>query len=377
MRPTLDIAVLPGDGIGAEVTPAALSVAEAALAATGGPRLATREWPAGAQTYLDRGTALPDETKRACEDAEAIYLGAMGLPAVRYEDGTEISPQLDLRFMFDLYAGLRPTRAIPGVPTPLASSDARLIDFAIVRESTEGLFASHGKGVVENDQIARDTQVITRATTERVSRFAFETALRRQSHRRAPEVMLVDKANIFASFAFMRKVFDEVAATYPAVRHRHMYVDASTLVFVERPWTLDVVVTENMFGDILSDLAAGLVGGMGFAPSADIGDNHAVFQPAHGSAPDIMGTGRANPTAAILSAALMLDWLGHRHDRPAMLDAAVLIHRAVDCAFAEGSLTTCEHGGSAGIADVTTAVLDNLRHAGTPTVATPAAPPQL
>lgn len=377
MRATMDIAVLAGDGIGAEVTPAAMKVATAALDAAGGPALTLTEWSAGAQTYLDQGTALPEDTKRACEQADAIYLGAMGLPSVRYPDGTEITPQLDLRFMFDLYAGLRPTRAIPGVPAPLASPDARLIDFAIVRESTEGLFASHGKGTVEDDQIARDTQVITRATTERVSRFAFETALRRQSHRRTPEVMLIDKANIFASFAFMRKVFDEVAATYPAVRSRRMYVDASTLVFVERPWTMDVIVTENMFGDILSDLAAGLVGGMGFAPSADIGDDHAVFQPAHGSAPDIMGTGRANPTAAILSAALMLDWLGHRHDRPAMLDAAVLINRAVDCAFAEGGLITCEHGGTAGVAEVTRAVLDNLRHAGTPTVATPAAPPQL
>ncbi len=377
MRDTFDIAVLPGDGIGAEVTPAAIAVAEAALKATGGPALRLTEHPAGARHYLATGTALPDETTRACEAADAIYLGAMGLPEVRYEDGTEITPQLDLRFTFDLYAGLRPTRAIPGVPIPLSSPDAQRIDFVIVRESTEGLFASHGKGVVDGDALASDTQIITRAGTERVSRFAFETALRRCDGRRDPSVMLIDKANIFASFAFMRKVFDEVATAYPAVESQRMYVDASTLIFVGKPWLLDVVVTENMFGDILSDLAAGLIGGMGFAPSGDIGDNHAVFQPAHGSAPDIMGTGRANPTAAILSGALMLDWLGHRHDVAAAIDAAALIHRAVDGAFSDGSLRTCEHGGTAGIAEVTEAALDHLRQSTSPTVATPPAPPSL
>ncbi|MBJ3777568.1 isocitrate/isopropylmalate dehydrogenase family protein [Acuticoccus mangrovi] len=359
MTNALKVAVLPGDGIGNEVTPAAIAVVERAIAVTGGPGLFTETLTAGAQAYLDTGTALSDEVKRAAEAADAIYLGAMGLPAVRYADGTEITPQIDLRFLFDLYAGVRPTRAIPGVPTPLADPRAADIDFVLVRESTEGLFASLGKGVVENDAVARDFQVITRATTEKVSRFTFDLAARRAAARpgHAAKVTLIDKANVFASFAFMRKVFDEVASTYEGIAAERLYVDASTLTFVGKPWTFDTIVTENMFGDILSDLAAALVGGMGYAPSADIGDAHAVFQPAHGSAPDIMGTGKANPTAAILSGAMMVEWLAERHDIAAYADAARLINRAVDAAFAGGGLLTCELGGSAGMRQVTDAVL--------------------
>ncbi|MEM6762840.1 MAG: isocitrate/isopropylmalate family dehydrogenase, partial [Pseudomonadota bacterium] len=302
MTNALSIAVLPGDGIGQEVTPAALAVVDAAIEKVGAAPLHKVPLEVGAGAYQKFGTDLSDEAKRGCSEADAIYLGAMGLPAVRKADGTEITPQIDLRFLFDLYAGVRPTRAIKGVPTPLADPRADTIDFVLVRESTEGLFASVGKGRVENDERATDTQVITRAVTEKLSRFSFDVAERRATERdgRPSRVTLIDKANVFASFAFMRKVFDEVASTRSAPAD-HLYVDASTLAFLNRPWDFDVIVTENMFGDILSDLAAGLVGGMGYAPSADIGDNHAVFQPAHGSAPDIMGTGKANPTAAILS----------------------------------------------------------------------------
>lgn len=360
MTNALRIAVLPGDGIGKEVTPAALAVVDAALHAVGGPVLSYDLLRAGAQAYLDTGTDLSEETIRACEAADAIYLGAMGLPDVRKEDGTEIIPQIILRFLFELYAGVRPTRLVPGVPTPLADPRASEIDFTIVRESTEGLFASVGKGTVENDEVARDTQVITRRITEKVSRFAFEEAKRRAAARpgHTPKVTLIDKANVFASFAFMRKVFDEVAAGHADVATDRLYVDASTLTFVNRPWTFDVIVTENMFGDILSDLAAGLVGGMGYAPSGDIGDERAVFQPAHGSAPDIAGTAKANPTAAILSGAMMLDWLAERHGDDKLAEAARLVHAGVDAAFGSGRLLTCELGGTAGVREVTDAVVE-------------------
>ncbi|MEM0907628.1 MAG: isocitrate/isopropylmalate family dehydrogenase [Pseudomonadota bacterium] len=365
MSNRLSIAVMPGDGIGLEVTPAALAVVDKALSLAGAPGLDHRPLHVGAKAYLDTGTDFSDEAKQVATDADAIYLGAMGLPSVRKANGTEIFPQVELRFLLDLYAGVRPTRAIPGVPTPLADPRAAEIDFALVRESTEGLFASVGKGVVENDERASDTQVITRATTEKLSRFAFDLADHRAARRtatRRSQVTLIDKANVFASFAFMRKVFDEVAAGRTTDVER-LYVDASTLAFLGRPWLFDVIVTENMFGDILSDLAAGLVGGMGYAPSADIGDGHAVFQPAHGSAPDIAGSGKANPTAAILSGAMMLEWLGMRHDIPAMVDAAGLIEHAVDGAFAGGGLLTAELGGTAGVREVTDGVLSAL-HAG-------------
>lgn len=364
MTNTFSIAVLPGDGIGAEVTPAALAVVEEALKIVGAPALHLAEQPAGAAHYQESGTDLPDATKAACEAADAIYLGAMGLPAVRYPDGTEITPQIELRFLFDLYAGVRPTRAIPGVPTPLSDPRAADIDFVLVRESTEGLFASYGKGTVENDSVATDTMVITRATSEKVIGFTFDAAQLRAKRRGKPaKVTLIDKANVFASFAFMRKIFDEIAAGRDAETER-LYVDASTLLFLSRPWAFDTMVTENMFGDILSDLAAGLVGGMGYAPSADIGDKHAVFQPAHGSAPDIMGTGKANPTAAILSGAMMVDWLGTRHGVETMVEASTLIHDAVDKAFAGGGLLTCELGGSAGVRAVTDGVLAALTSRG-------------
>lgn len=357
MTNALSIAVLPGDGIGKEVTPAALAVVDAALEEAGAPPIRQTNFNVGANAYQATGTAFSDEAKRACEDADAIYLGAMGLPSVRYADGTEIVPQIELRFMFELYAGVRPCRLVPGVPTPLADPRAKDIDFVLIRESTEGLFASLGKGTIENDEVAKDTQVITRRITQKVSSYAFEEARRRG---RSQKVTLIDKANVFVSFAFMRKVFEEVAGEYRDVHAEKLYVDASTLHFLHRPWDFDVIVTENMFGDILSDLAAGLVGGMGYAPSADIGDAHAVFQPAHGSAPDIAGTGKANPTAAILSGAMMLEWLAQQHDIPVMNDAAEIIHRAVDASFSDGGLRTCELGGTSGVREVTDKVLSNI-----------------
>src|SRR5262249_47292762 len=157
----------------------------------------------------------------------------------------------------------------------------------------------------------------------------------------------VDKANIFKSFAFFRKVFDEVSAGNPDIASERTYIDAQALYLVQRPGRFDVVVTENLFGDILSDLAAGLGGGMGMAPSGDIGDRHAVFQPAHGTAPDIAGKGIANPVAAILSAGMMLEWLGRRHGSPALIEAAERIERAVARVLEEGKALPADQGGSA------------------------------
>jgi 3-isopropylmalate dehydrogenase len=197
------------------------------------------------------------------------------------------------------------------VALPLASPRARDIDIVLVRENTEGLFYSRSKGVRIGNDEARDTMVITRGASERVHRFAFELAAQRAkatAKLRAANVTCVDKANVFVSMAFFREVFDDVARPYPAIGARHHYVDAMALDLIRRPWDFDVLVTENMFGDILSDQIAGLIGGMGMAPSADFGDRHAMFQPCHGSAPDIAGEGKANPTATILSAVMMLDW---------------------------------------------------------------------
>jgi 3-isopropylmalate dehydrogenase len=357
-RTSYQIAVLPGDGIGIEVMRSALALLEA-LQPRLGCQFDTATHPAGAQHYLDAGVALPDSTLAACRAADAILFGAMGLPHVRGADGTEIIPQLDIRFALDLFAGVRPIRTFPGLPVPLASPRAAQIDLVLVRESTEGLFHARGRGEVTHDA-AFDTMKITRAGTARVCDFAFDLARQRKDSGKRGHVTNVDKANVFASMAFWRAVFEERAKAYSEITTEHAYVDAMALNLVMKPWAYDVLVTENMFGDILSDLIAALVGGMGMAPSADIGHHHAVFQPAHGTAPDIAGQGIANPTAMLLSTAMMLDWLSRRHSDLALADGARAIERAVERAFASGAVRPREFGGASGTAEITRAVIDRL-----------------
>jgi 3-isopropylmalate dehydrogenase len=354
------VAEMPGDGIGVEVMQAAKAVLQALERRVGGYRLALEFAPAGAMHYRDTGTALPESSVRAAQEADAILLGAMGWPAIRYKDGREIAPQIDLRNILDLYAGVRPVRAVPGIPPTLADPRAARIDLVIVRESTEGLFAKRHEGQVIGDAEARETLVITRKVSERLFDFSFRLAEKRKARGGKGIVTCVDKANVFRAFAFFRKIFDERAAKFPHIKAGHRYVDAVALDLVLRPWELDVLPTENQFGDIISDLAAGLIGGMGMAPSADVGDKHAVFQPSHGTAPDIAGKGVANPTAMFLSAALMLDWLGDRHGVEAACTAARVLERAVDAAFAGGALRPCEIGGRDGTAAITRAVIERI-----------------
>ena len=356
---TFSIAVLPGDGIGPEVIDATLPLLDRLC--HGAPfafRFAMH--PGGAQHYAKTGEALPAATVEAARRADAILFGAMGWPAIRYPDGTEIAPQLDLRVALDLYAGVRPARAIAGIPLPLADPRARDIDLVVVRESTVGLFASRGRGEVIDDREARDTMVITRAGSERVFDYAFRLAQRRKRRGRPGRVTCVDKANVFRSMAFFRKIFDERAARFPDIAADHHYIDATALDLVRKPWSFDVLVTENMFGDILSDQTAALVGGMGMAPSGDIGDRHGLFQPCHGSAPDIAGQGKANPTATILSAAMMCDWLAGQSGVDALADAATRLERAVDTVFASGRVVPPEFGGRDDTSAIAAAVAANL-----------------
>jgi 3-isopropylmalate dehydrogenase len=351
------IAVLPGDGAGIEVTAEAVKVLRAAAGAVGGFALSMTEHECGAFCYKRTGEDLPRATLDACDQADAILLGAMGWPEIRKPDGTEPAPQVALREIFDLYAGVRPCRLYPGVRTPLAGLRPGEIDLVIIREQTEGLFASRTGGVLLHDELATDTLVMTRRGVRRVCEYAFQLAAARPRPAGAVrKVTCVDKANIFKSYAFFRKVFDQVAAAHPDVAAERTYVDAQALYLVQRPQRFDVLVTENMFGDILSDLAAGLIGGLGMAPSADVGDRHAVFQPAHGTAPDIAGKGIANPIAAILSTAMLLDLLGRRHECPAALNAAERIEKAVEAVLAAGKLLPADQGGTTGTAALGDAV---------------------
>lgn len=352
------LAVMPGEGIGPEVMEAATAVLSAVEKRFD---LSFRQEPipGGAHYYKETGAILPKDGLTRAAKADAILFGAMGWPDIRLPDGTEIAPQLDMRMAYGLFAGVRPIRTIPGVPPTLADERAKRIDLVIVRESTEGMFASRGKGEIIENREARDTQVITRAVTEQLTEFCCNLAIRRREMRGTPgRVTLVDKSNVFRSFAFMREVFHETAKKFPDVDARHHYVDAMALDLVRRPWDFDVLPMENLFGDILSDLAAGLVGGMGFAPSADIGKSNGLFQPSHGTAPDIAGKGIANPTAMILSVALMLQWLGERHGSSQARDAALAIERGVDYAFDKLKLRTYDIGGRNGTRDVGQAVSD-------------------
>jgi len=355
------IAVFSGDGIGPEITGPCQALLHKAAQRTGGFSLSMEELPAGAGCYRDTGVALPHESMQAARSADGILLSAMGLPQIRYSDGTEIAPQLDLRLELGLYAGIRPVRAIPGIPAVLASPKAANLDFVLLRESTEGLFASHGKGVIKDDREASETLVITRQTSEKLFDFAFRLARQRRAGGYAGRVTCVDKANVFNAFAFFRKIFDERARKFPDIDADHAYVDAMALNLVRNPWRYDVLVTENMFGDILSDLGAALIGGMGMAPSADVGDEHAVFQPCHGSAPDIAGQGKANPTAMFLSGAMLLEWLGAGHNEPHCRMAGRLIRDAVDAAFSGGGLLPPELGGDCGTRTISDAVIEALQ----------------
>jgi 3-isopropylmalate dehydrogenase len=349
------IAVLAGDGIGPEVMAPTLEILRRIEATTPSLKFRFSEAAAGADHYKATGKSMPETTIKLCEEADAILLAACGLPSVRYPDNTEIMPQVELRFIFDLYAGVRPARLIPGVPSPIVDADVHGIDFVLIRESTEGLFASMGKGVVTQDE-ARETLVVTRDKTERLFDFSLKLTERRKARGRPGRLTLVDKANVFKAFNWQRAIFAERKAGFPEVKTDLLYVDACAALMVKKPWDFDVMVMENMFGDILSDLAAGLVGGLGIAPSADIGDTHAVFQPCHGTAPDIMGQGKANPTAMFLSAAMMLDWLADKHDHQPAADAALRIERAVDKAYASG-IKPMEYGGKDGTAAIAKAVM--------------------
>jgi 3-isopropylmalate dehydrogenase len=361
-KSSFTIAVLPGDGIGVDVIAEAAKVLRAAERAAGSFTLQMSEYESGAICYQRTGEDLPGATLAAARAADAVLLGAMGHPDIRKPDGTELAPQVMLRVVLDLYAGVRPCKLYAGARTPLAHVKPGDIDLVILREQTEGLFASLNAGIVLNDQVATDTLVMTRPGIRRICEFAFRLAQDRPRAQPAAvrSVTCVDKANIFKSYAFFRKVFDEVGQKFPAIQKEHAYIDAQALYLVQRPQRLDVLVTENMFGDILSDLAAGLIGGMGMAPSADIGDRHAVFQPAHGTAPDIAGKGIANPIAAMLSAAMMLDWLGRRHRHAGLIQAGERIDVAVSRVLAEGKILPVDQGGSATTTAVGAAVEEHI-----------------
>ncbi|MEO6002359.1 MAG: isocitrate/isopropylmalate dehydrogenase family protein [Opitutus sp.] len=351
--PRFSIAVLAGDGIGPEVVAAALEVLDATQTRLTGVTFSLVHLSVGAGEYLKHGDPLPACAVERMKQCDAILLGAMGLPSVRWPNGVEMTPQIDIREKLDLYNGVRPIKLYHESHSPLKGygGSGHPIDFVIIRENCEGLFSERLTPRPASRDFETDTLKITRRGAERVCREAFKLAQKRRKH-----CTLVDKANVLPSMAFFRKIFDEVAAEFPDVQTDRVYVDAMALFLVQRPHTFDVMVTENMFGDILSDLAAGLVGGMGMAPSADLGETYGLFQPSHGTAPTIAGQGIANPLGTILSVAMMLDWLDH----PETTRGAQMIESAVTRVLADPAHRTSDLGGTLGTRAITDLVIKAL-----------------
>jgi 3-isopropylmalate dehydrogenase len=324
---TYRIAVLAGDGIGPEVITEALKVSRAA-----GADLETVDYDLGGRRYLSTGEVLPDPVLDELRDFDAILLGAVGTPEVP-PGILERGLLLKLRFELDLYVNLRPfvTAESRGAGVP--------INISVIRENTEGAYAGEGGFLRRGTsaEIATQGSVNTRYGVERCVRFAFDLARARDRH----HLTLVHKTNVLTfSGDLWQRTFDQVALEYPDVTTAYNHVDAACIYFVESPQRYDVIVTDNLFGDILTDLGGAISGGIGRAASANLNPDRtgpSLFEPVHGSAPDIAGTGKANPTAAIISAAMMLDFLGEA-------DAASRITKAVESFTASPNASTSQIG---------------------------------
>jgi tartrate dehydrogenase/decarboxylase/D-malate dehydrogenase len=344
------IAVIPGDGIGQEVIPAGIRVLDAA---------ARRfqfglEWtmfPWGSGYYRQHGEMMPSDALVTLRGFDAIYLGAIGDPEI--PDYITLNRLLlPLRRGFDQYACVRPAKRYAGVRSPLESQPA--IDLVVVRENTEGEYSDVG-GQVHTDlpqAVAVQTAVFTRHGTERVIRYAFDLARGRRKH-----LTSVTKSNALGhSMTFWDAVFTEVAAEYPDVETLSLLVDAAAMDLVRRPQMFDVMVASNLFGDILTDVSAAVAGSVGLAPSANLNPNRtapSMFEPVHGSAPDIAGRGIANPSATVLAGGMMLDFLG-------LPEAGQAVEQAVAAMLARGMARAPDLGGTAGTEAVTTAIVAEL-----------------
>ena len=359
------IAVLPGDGIGTEIIREAVKVLNCLQDAYGSLSFTMETFGDSAQQWLETGVVMSEDTFEHCRQADAILMGAIGLPEARYPDGREVNGDIifKLRFDLDLYAGVRPVKLYAGVSSPLRDV-SKGIDYVIVRENVEGLYASRTGGCNVRDEVVTDTIIMTKNGVEKVANYAFKLAERRNGRLVDGKSMVtcVDKANVLRSYAYFRKIFNQVAVGYPEIERDYAYVDAMALYQILNPSQFDVVVAENMFGDIISDLAAGTVGGLGMSPSGDIGDNHALFQPSHGSAPSLAGKNLANPIATILSTAMMLEWLGERHNDDLLIKAGKQIDEAVSMVLKEGECLTNDIGGKVGTSQVGDAVVAKLRN---------------
>ena len=351
-KPTHTIAVIAGDGIGKEVVPAGMAAIQAAVRGTE-VSIAFTELPWGCEHYLAHGRMMAEDAFEQLGAFDAIYLGAIGAPGV--PDGVSAAMILAIRQRFDQYVNLRPMRLLKGIASPLANRTTADIDMICVRENSEGEYSGVGGRIHRGTphEVAQQVGVFTRHGIERILRYGFELAARR------PRKLLASatKSNALThSMVMWDEIAEIVRKEYPGVEYRKYHVDALAARMVTHPQTLDVLVTSNLFGDILTDIGSAISGSLGIAPGANINPTRAhpsMFEPIHGSAPDIAGRGIANPIGAIWAGALMLDHLGHRdvHDR---------ILGAIERVVAVGAVRTPDLGGSASTRQVADAVVAEM-----------------
>ncbi|MBF0482170.1 MAG: tartrate dehydrogenase [Desulfovibrionaceae bacterium] len=355
---TYRIAVIPGDGVGKELAPEGVRALDAAAARCGSFRLACEYFPWGCDYYVEHGTMMPADGLDVLKAFDAIYFGAVGYPALVPDDVSLHGLLLKIRLGFDQYVCLRPSSLLPGVASPLAGVAPGDIDFVVVRENTEGEYAGAGGRVHPGQplELALETSVFTRAGVSRVIRYAFELA------RSRPRKLLasVTKSNAQKhTLTFWDEIFEEIARDYPDVKTERVLVDAMAARFVLRPRSLDVVVASNLFADILTDIGGAITGSLGLAASANINPERlypSMFEPVHGSAPDIYGKGIANPIAMAASGAMMLDFLGEKH-------AAALIDAAIRSVTAAGETLTPDLGGAATTTQTADALIEKINAA--------------
>jgi tartrate dehydrogenase/decarboxylase/D-malate dehydrogenase len=352
MTTTHQIALIPGDGIGHEVVPAAVAVLEA-VGRRHGLQFAWKEYDWGCDRYARTGSMMPEDGLAQVRSADAILLGAVGRPDV--PDHVSLwGLLLPLRRGFAQYACVRPVKLLPGVRTPLANRSATDIDFVIVRENNEGEYSKMGGRIYEgtDEEVVIQESVFTRRGVDRILEYAFRLAETRRGH-----VTSATKSNgIFHSMPYWDERFVAAAVRHPGVRTSQYHIDILAAHFVQHPDWFDVVVGSNLFGDILSDLGAAIAGSMGVAPSANLNPEHtapSMFEPVHGSAPDIAGKGVANPVATVWAAAMMLDHLGHA-------EAARAVERAIATALADPRHRTPDLGGCASTREATAGIVDAL-----------------
>jgi 3-isopropylmalate dehydrogenase len=349
------LGVLLGDGIGPEIVPASVRVVDAALSAAGADPVEWQELPLGAAAIEEHGSAVPAATMAALAELDGWLLGPHDSAAYPEPFRSQLNPSGTIRKHFDLYANVRPARSFEG-----GRAIAPDTDLVIVRENTQGFYADRntyaGTGeYMPTPDVAITMGVFTRPAIERIARAAFELARRRRN-----KLTIVHKANVLRlTSGLFKKVCLEVAESYPDVAVDDFHIDAMTVHLLRRAADFDVVVAENMFGDILSDMAGELAGSLGIAPSVNASDDRCMAQAAHGSAPDIAGKGLANPIAMILSAGMLLDWLGTRYGDERAADAAARVEDGVRAAV-RGGVSTRDLGGTASTDEFTAAVVARI-----------------